>query len=429
MKPLSITLSIIVLCVAVAVGYFFYTYRHVNIPTTVPPGSVESENSAGGNDTTTASGPFTLPAGFAISTFADGLKNARVLAFDPTGTLLVSQPSEGKITALPNTDGDGKADRQITVVSGLNKPHGIAFRCLGDGSASDTTCTLYVAETNALSQFAYDPVAHTASGKKKLLDLPADGYNQHFTRTLLFMPSPNENTLLISVGSSCNVCHENDARRAKILSYDVTTGNATSASALGKSEVFAQGLRNAVFMTIHPVTGAIWATEMGRDGLGDTIPPDEVNIIEKGKNYGWPICYGANIHDDVFDKNVYIRNPCMEPFETPSHVDIEAHSAPLGLAFIPEEGWPEAQWHNLLVAYHGSWNRSVPTGYKIVRMQLDAQGRYSGTEDFITGWLRPNGTKIGRPVDIKVLPGGTMYISDDGAGVVYRVSRTNDKGE
>ena len=117
----------------------------------------------------------------------------------------------------------------------------------------------------------------------------------------------------------------------------------------------------------------------------------------------------------------------MEPFEAPSYIDLPAHSAPLGLAFIPEEGWPQEYWYNLLVAYHGSWNRTVPDGYKIVRMKLDAKGNYSGVEDFITGWLTPDNQALGRPVDILVQPGGTMYISDDKAGVIYRVTYFGNK--
>jgi len=242
--------------------------------------------------------------------------------------------------------------------------------------------------------------------------LPGGG--NHFSRTIMFMPYPDESKMLVSVGSSCNVCNESDERRAKILEYDFATG---------KLEEFARGLRNSVFMAIHPVSGDIWATEMGRDNLGDDIPPDEINIIKKGANYGWPICYGKNIHDNAFDKNVYIRNPCMESFETPSFIDLQAHSAPLGLAFFPEEGWPEEYWFNLLVAYHGSWNRTVPTGYKVVRARLDSKGEYLGTEDFITGWFS-NGKVYGRPVDILIQPGGTIYISDDKSGVIYRVKYT-----
>ena len=398
---------ILILAVGVTafVGYFFYTYKSFNLPSkaTVDTGGAETKPL-----------PFELQPGFKMSVFAKDVKNARVMVMSPGGVMFVSQPSEGKISALPDKDGNGVADENIAVVGGLNKPHGLAFRCLD--IENPLNCKLYVGETNQLSEFDYDSKSMLATNKKKILDLPSDGYNQHFTRTLLFMLSPNENTLLISVGSSCNVCQEKDERRAKILSYDFVSK---------KSGIFSRGLRNSVFMEIHPVTGAIWATEMGRDGLGDDIPPDEINIIEKGKNYGWPICYGENIHDGEFDKNTYIRNPCDEPFETPSHIDLQAHSSPLGLTFVPEEGWTEEYRHDLLVAYHGSWNRSVPTGYKIVRFNLDINGKYNKgivAQDFITGWLASDGTRIGRPVDIKAFPGGNIYISDDQAGIIYRIT-------
>ena len=186
---------------------------------------------------------------------------------------------------------------------------------------------------------------------------------------------------------------------------------------------YARGLRNTVFFTWDE-KGRMWGTDMGRDYLGDDLPPDEINILSEDKNYGWPICYGKNIHDTNFDKNVYIRAPCEEPFETPAFIDLPAHSAPLGLAFIPV-GWPREYAGNLLVAYHGSWNRSVPTGYKIARITFDAAGNYIGAEDFMTGWLVEKGV-IGRPVDLLVNQ-GVLYISDDRAGVIYKVEYKGDK--
>lgn len=370
----------------------------------------------GGQATTTPDGSlsgFTLPAGFAMSVYADGLDDARAMAFGPSGELLVSQPAEGKVTALVDKDGDGKAETRATVASGLDTPHGMAFKC-GASAGNPPKCDLYIAEKGALDVFAYDAVAMKATGKRKLMDLPGGSLGTHFTRALAFMPAPDDETLLVSIGSTCNVCDETDPLRAKVMAYDLETG---------QSREFARGLRNAVFMEVHPVTGDVWATEMGRDGLGDNVPPDEMNVLAEGANYGWPVCYGKNVHDGDFDKKTYVRNPCMEPFETPSRIDIQAHSAPLGFAFVPEEGWDESMWYDALVAYHGSWNRSVPTGYKVVRMRLDSKGAYQGVEDFITGWLRPDGTVVGRPVDVKALPGGTIFITDDEAGVVYRVAK------
>lgn len=349
--------------------------------------------------------PLELPGGFRISIFAKNLVNPRVMHFAPDGRMLVSVPSQGKIIALSDKDTDGIAEKKEIVLSGLNRPHGIESL-----SREEKPDALYIAESDQISRYDYDSATGKTINKKKILDLPGGG--NHFTRTLMFMPYPDENRLLVSVGSSCNVCNEKDSRRAKILRVNWDGyGN----------EEYATGLRNSVFMAIHPVTGKIWATEMGRDLLGDSIPPDEINIVEQRKNYGWPICYGKNIHDTQFDKNTYIRNPCMDPFETPSYIDIPAHSAPLGLAFFPEEGWPKEYWHNLLVAYHGSWNRTVPTGYKIVRYILDENGKYLGEKDFISGWLK-SGRVYGRPVDIKILPGGIIFITDDKAGVIYRVS-------
>ncbi len=350
-----------------------------------------------------------VPDGFGISIFAKDVPGVRTML--PIGSgILVTQTSEGKVTLVKDTDNDGVAETKKVILDGLDKPHGLAE--WGEGGQN----YLYVAEHGKLSRYNFDD--EKAYNGKKLVDLPSYPTDRHYSRSIMWLPS-NEpdgysNTLLISVGSSCNVCVEKDQKQGTILSYNIVTN---------KLDTYARGLRNAVFMTTNPVDGKVWATEMGRDGLGDTTPPDEINIVEKGKYYGWPICYGKNIHDTEFDKKTYIRNPCMEPFETPSHIDLEAHSAPLGLDFIPEEGWPEEYWYNLLVAYHGSWNRSDPTGYKVVRIKLDEKGNYLGTEDFITGFLDKNGKKNGRPVDIQVSPGGTVYISDDERGVIYKLYR------
>jgi glucose/arabinose dehydrogenase len=347
--------------------------------------------------------PLALPPGFSLSVFAQGLGGPRVMALDPEGNLLVSIPSQGRVVALPDQNRDGVADRIVTVADGLKRPHGLAFRCAPE-------CRLYIAEEDRVNVYSYHQKDLKAVKIKKIVDLPVGG--NHVTRTLLFLPKPHDDQLLISIGSSCNVCTEKDWRRAKVLVVPVEGGSLTA---------FASGLRNAVFMAIHPKTNKVWATEMGRDWLGDDLPPDEIDIIEQGKNYGWPFCYGKNVHDADFDPRG--THPCQEPEMAPSCIDIPAHSAPLGLAFFPDKGWPEEFHNDLLVAFHGSWNRSVPTGYKIVRYRLDKRGKYRGVEDFITGWLTKDGTALGRPVDIMIRPDGTIFVSDDKAGVIYRIVR------
>ncbi len=365
-----------------------------------------------------------VPEGFKATVFAKDVPGARVIAFDEVGDMLVSLPSEGKIVAIPDRDNNGVADKVVTVLSGLKKPHGIATRRLNHDSGglqcAKGECELYVAEVHQVSVYDYestDSAGWSLTNKRKLIDISSSLTDRHTSRSLLFLPTPDEDTLLISVGSSCDACEEKSPDYASVISYNIKTK---------EKAVYARGLRNAPFMTLDPVSGKVFATEMGRDGLGDNIPPDEINIIEKGKNYGWPFCYGKNVHDNKFDKSEYLRNPCTESSTVPSFVDLQAHSAPLGLNFIPEEGWPEDHWYNLVVAYHGSWNRSVATGYKLVRIKMDAKGNYLGTEDFITGWLTADGKKHGRPADVKIMPGGTMYISDDLTGVIYKISRISE---
>lgn len=342
--------------------------------------------------------PFTLQDGFTISIFADNLPNARVIILDEEGSLWVSQKATGVISQL--TIKDGEVIKKEEVFTGLNKPHGIIF---------DPTNpqVLFIAEEDALSRVTVNPLGEL----ERITTLPRGG--NHTTRSLGFGP---EGKLYISIGSTCNVCFEKNEERATIVRMN-RDGS--------EREIFAQGLRNAVFFMWNPSTKKMWATEMGRDLLGDDLPPDEINIVEYKKNYGWPTCYGKGVHDTNFDKNVYVRNPCEDLIS--SEIDIPAHSSPLGLAFFPqEEVWGEYQG-DLIVAYHGSWNRTVPTGYKIVRMKFSEDGIYQETEDFITGWLLKEGGTLGRPVDILIAPQGIIYISDDKAGVIYKVSYIRDK--
>jgi glucose/arabinose dehydrogenase len=293
-----------------------------------------------------------------------------------------------------------KGGSPSTIVDGLTLPHGLAFDCLG------VSCTLYIGETDQVVAYDYNLSNQGLSNRISLFNLPPRG--NHFTRTLQVISFGGQTKLFTAVGSSCNVCVEQDSRRAKILFSNLDGSDLRD---------FATGLRNTVFFTPHPSTGELWGTDMGRDLIGDNLPPEEINIIKQDGNYGWPYCYGKNIHDDDFDPRGNIDCLGLQP----SHIDFQAHSAPLGLAFIPDN-WPPEYHDDLLVAYHGSWNRTVPTGYKIVRFLLDENGNHQETEDFISGWLLDNGESVGRPVDLAFDEVGNLFVSDDGAGVVYKVS-------
>jgi len=342
-----------------------------------------------------------IPAGFKIDIFATDLVGPRVETFDQQSTLLTSIPSEGKVVALPDKNNDGKADSMITLVANLDRPHGLAIK---DGK-------LYVAQVSNVLVFDYDNQSLKVANQKLVVNLPGGG--RHFTRTIRFR---EDGKLYISVGSTCDVCVEKDPRNATLLEADPKTG---------ESRIFAKGLRNSVFFTFHPKTAKIWATEMGRDFLGDDLPSDEINLIEEGKDYGWPYCYGNKVHDTNFDKKVYVQivpqPPCGET--EPPIYEIPAHSAPLGLVFINSSQFPQDWQGDLLVAYHGSWNRSTPVGYKIVRLKISGE-KVLSEEDFISGFLQGEQT-IGRTVDLLFDGQGNLFISDDKAGVIYKVSSKN----
>lgn len=359
--------------------------------------------------------PLSVPEGFAATIYSRDVPGARVMTRDPKGTMLVSLTSGGRVVALPDFNADQKADTTITVLDNLKQPHGILVVCpdTGNASADQDACVLYVAETDALKSYAYDADTFSARYQKTLATFPSG--SGHFTRTLLMHPDGER--LLVSIGSSCNVCDEDDPRRATVQWVDLATGQMSP---------FAVGLRNTVFMATHPASREVWGTDNGRDLIGDDIPPDEINVIREGNDYGWPLCYGQNVHDDDFDRKEYLVDPCAD--KEPSRIDLQAHSAALGLAFIPSQGWPEDMQGDLLVALHGSWNRSTPSGYKVIYLDLDAQGSARGAPvDFLAGFL-PAGSEstddaIGRPVGILAEPGGVAYISDDRAGAIYRVAR------
>lgn len=322
---------------------------------------------------------FFLPLGYSLDIYAD-LKGGlpRALAFDRHQNLLVSVPNKGTVIAILNINKGGKSDADRVVLSGLNKPHGIAV--------DDNY--LFVAQTDKVSRFRYNPAVQTAADEEVLFTLPGGG--RHSTRTIKI----HDNKLYTSVGSSCDVCIEDDDYRAAIL---VSNLDGTDL------RVFAKGLRNTVFFTFDG-SGRMWGNDMGRDFLGDNLPPDELNLILEGGDYGWPYCFGQRVVDEKFDAASSIL--CSQT--NPSSFDYPAHSAPLGIVRMGD---------SFLVAFHGSRNSSSPVGYKVVKVDTIG-GEVIGMDNYITGFIN-EGEVLGRPVDLIFDSKGRLYISDDHSGVIY----------
>ncbi|MGH7890610.1 MAG: PQQ-dependent sugar dehydrogenase, partial [Thermodesulfobacteriota bacterium] len=346
-----------------------------------------------------------LPEGFKIDEFATGLGTPRFMAFSPDGVLFATVIGAGKVVALPDKDKNGKSDKTITFAEGLKNPHGIDFH----------NGYLYIGETHQVVRFKYNGI-DSEPGKKEIVvpNLPAGG---HSTRTVRFGP---DGKMYVSIGSSCNICIEKDERRAAIMQFNPDGSG---------GRIFAKGLRNSVGITWNPDTKELWATDNGRDWLGNDLPPEEINIVKEGNHYGWPYCNGDQIRDPDYGKPDYCNKT------TPSAFKMQAHSAPLGLTFYGTWGsdqrgrdlgnrigkfFPKEYWGDLFVAFHGSWNRTEPTGYKVVRIKMK-YGKPVKIEDFATGWLQGQ-RATRRPVDVIVATDGSLYVSDDRGGVVYRIT-------
>ena len=336
--------------------------------------------------------PIALPPGFAISIFAQGLDNPRMMALGPDGQLYVAERGAGRVTRLPDLDGDGLADQIQVVAEKLQAPSSLAF--YRDGS-------LYVAETTRILRFS-EP---DQQGVFQLKEIVVDGLpsGHHSTRTVLF--SPDYAHLFVSIGSSCNVCIEEDERRATIMRYNPDGSG---------EQVYARGLRNAVGIAFRPGTQELWATNNGRDLMGDDLPPETIYLVQEGGDYGWPRCHAGRIVDPEFG-GANACNGVLAPV-----VEMQAHSAPLGLGFYTGDQFPADYQGDLFVAFHGSWNRSVPVGYKVVRIAMDG-GTPGPVQDFAVGWLSEGGSSWGRPVDIITGLDGSLFVSDDAGGKIYRI--------
>jgi glucose/arabinose dehydrogenase len=363
-----------------------------------------------------------LPAGFKIEVFAnmntkngEHLSGPRMMALDAKGNLYVSVVGSNRVVMLPDHNHDGIADDVVTVAQGLNAPHGIAF--VGDA--------LLIANQDGVAK-----VSQVQGGWSKpqafIPNLPTGG---HTLKNIKLGP---DGFLYINVGSSCNVCIENEPMRATILRYTIEGKPAGALTTLGRhqqSAILARGLRNSQGFAWHPLTGAMFATNNGADNrsgklggaVNDELPPEHLNKIEAGKHYGWPHCWGGSkeIGTQVEDPNFKGPAGFCETTQAPA-ISFKAHTTPIGIVFLDKTNWPSAYKADAIVALHGSWNRKQLAGYQLVRVKFKGNEPFE-VEDFATGWLQ-NQQAWGRPVDVAVGTDGALYVSDDQANIVYRVS-------
>lgn len=333
-----------------------------------------------------------VAAGYRFNIFSSDVPGARMMTLTDSGDLIVSASREGKIYRLTDRNGDGVAEETVVLASGLKNPHGLAIQ----------DDWLYIAESHQVSRTKLEPASYGLTDAREVIipGLPDDG--GHNTRTIHFGP---EGKLYLTIGSSCNVCEEIDPRRATMMQFNADGSD---------SRIFASGLRNSVDFDWAPWSGELFATDNGRDLLGDNFPPEELNRVVDGGFYGWPYINGFGKPDPDFGSRDHPQNSLPPVFGFP------AHNAPLGIRFLQHQ---PADNKVALVALHGSWNRSTPDGYKVVRVSWMDDGSIVA-EDFISGFLRPDSSVIGRPVSIIENKQGVIYISDDFAGAIYRVAPT-----
>jgi glucose/arabinose dehydrogenase len=337
-----------------------------------------------------------LPPGFAIELYSDQVPEARSLARGSGGTVFVSTRKSGVLYALTDRDGDHKADRVYTLAAELNTPNGIAFH---DGA-------LYVATREHILRY---PNIENRLQNPPEPQIIADGFptdSHHGWRYLAVGP---DNKLYVSIGAPCNVCERAGYANIQRLNLD--------GSGL---EIYAEGVRNSVGFDWHPQTGELWFTDNGRDRLGDDVPPDELNRAPgPGVHFGFPYCHGDGIADPEFgaDRDCSSFTPPAQP--------LGPHVASLGMRFYDGKMFPSEYQGDIFIAEHGSWNRSERIGYRISRIELDADGTVSAYRPFTSGWLK-NEVFSGRPVDVLVMPDGALLVSDDHNGAVYRISYQGD---
>ncbi len=344
-------------------------------------------------DDSTMQSRLRVPSGFSIGQYATGLKKVRMLEFTRSGDLIASQPRDGKVLLLKrDANNDGRSDGTAVLLDQLRRPHGLELY----------KNWLYIAESDAVGRIKLNHETGQTEGhyERIITGLTDDG--NHWSKSIRI----HDDQLYVSMGSTCNVCEESDKRRATIMRFNVDGSH---------GEIFATGLRNSVGLDFAPWDNKLYATDNGRDLLGDDYPVCELNQIVEGGFYGWPY---INAFGDLDPDMGSGRETLLDDAISPAF-GFRAHNAPLGMRFIRKASVPESYTKTALVALHGSWNRSTADGYKVLALHWQDDGTIT-EEEFVSGF-ELNGDIIGRPVDIAEGPDGCLFISDDYAGTVYRV--------
>ncbi len=358
----------------------------------------------------------TLPAGFEISVFAKLNDSPRMMAFDKNGALFVSLSKSDQVIMLPDTNKDGLSESPVLISNKLNAPHGLTF--VGDD--------LLVANQDGIVKLTKNNLGWSKP-QPFISGLPSGG---HSFKTIKLGA---DNFLYINVGSSCNVCVEDDPMRATMLRYTLAGKPAGALEVLGRhtslAPIWASGLRNSQGFAWHPKTDQMFATNNGADmrsstkngPVNDELPPEHFNQIEAGKHYGWPYCWGK-----IENKNQQFQDPNFvgpEHFcstSMPPAITFTSHSTPIGVTFLDKTNWPADYQKDAIIALHGSWNRQQLSGYKLVRVKFSGETPVE-VVDFATGWLN-NNQAWGRPVDVAVGPDAALYVTDDRSGYIYRIT-------
>lgn len=359
-----------------------------------------------------------LPAGFSIQIFSQlrsQYGQPRMMTLDAQGNLYVALVTTGQVVMLQDKNSDGVAETPIVVARNLNAPHSVTF--VGDA--------MLVSNQDGIVK-----LTKTSTGwsepKPFITNLAEGG---HTLKTVRLGP---DGFLYLNVGSSCNVCIENDPTRATILRYSTDGKPAGHLPTLGRhapNAIWATGLRNSQGFAWHPVTGAFYATNEGADNRSDTkgarvndeLPPEHLNIIEGGQYYGWPHCWGdPSKPNTMFEDPNFVSTNLTCAQAKPPAILFTSHSTPIGITFLHKSKFPAEYQSDAIVALHGSWNRKQPSGYALVRVKFK-DNQPAAVEPFITGWLDGKDA-WGRPVDVVVGTDGALYVSDDRTGYIYRVS-------